>query len=536
MITTATSTTAAPPRSRGNLDDAAYGHFRARVALGFAERAADRPLFTTDVDLWPIYLESFPEAARQHHNCTACRHFLQRYGGLATIGEHGEVRSAVWSADEDPDPEHRLAVADMERAIRRAKITGVFLSSVQELGTGITGEWTHLAVAVPAGSPARHRHTTTLTALQKMAELRQDHATVLRALDDFPLALLEQVVELLERDALYRAEKVLGPARWLRDLASVIRTGDRENLVWRAVATAPAGFCHPRSSMVGTLLEDLAAGLGFDAAAARFRAKMHPLSYQRPQAPPSAGQIAAAEDLVAKLGIAAALPRRFARLDEIETVWRPTAPPSPSDGVFGHLLAEAPAQHRLDVRVASAITWTRFVRDVLWSAVAVELRAPALGNYCALLTAVDPDAPPILQWDQPDARNRVSWYVYSGGSTAAQWGVAPDVWVIVEALALQPSMWGARPLAHHGQSAIAILRGARDGRYQSGGGGLFPEILRTELHGARATIEAYSLRAVLTGYEEASACGLRFGDSGPARLRVTTRTGSRFEYMIDRWD
>lgn len=85
------------------------------------------------------------------------------------------------------------------------------------------------------------------------------------------------------------------------------------------------------------------------------------------------------------------------------------------------------------------------------------------------------------------------------------------------------------PLHRHAGWPHGRRRARRDG-------GLFPEILRTELHGARATIEAYSKRAVLAGYEEASACGLRFGDGAPARLRVTTRTGSRFEYMIDRWD
>ena len=73
--------------------------------------------------------------------------------------------------------------------------------------------------------------------------------------------------------------------------------------------------------MIGTLLEDLATGMDFATVSARFAAKMHPLKYLRPQAAPRAGNIADAEKIVAKLGIARSLERRFARIDEIETLW-----------------------------------------------------------------------------------------------------------------------------------------------------------------------------------------------------------------------
>ena len=332
---------------------------------------------------------------------------------------------------------------------------------------------------------------------------------------------------------------MLGPAEWLRDLAAAVAKGDRTNVVWRAIATAPAGFCHPRSSMVGTLLEYLAGGMSFDAAAGRFRAKMHPLQYQRPRAPPSAGQIEAAERLVEQLGIAASLPRRLARIEDLETLWRP-APPASSDataagGVFGHLRPAAAKDRPLEV-AEQKITWERFARTVLPDAVALEALLPAHGNYCALVTAVDPSAPPILQWDRPERRNPVSWYVYQSGSDAAQWALTGGTWGAVTALTLQPSLWGEAALAHQGRSAIAIIAGARDTRWHAAGGGLFPEILRSELHGARATIEDYSKRATIAGFDQSSACGLRIGDKSEVVLRATTRTGSRFTYRIDRWD
>lgn len=517
----------------GNVHDYTYQYFRERLAARFTSSAAG-PLFTTNADIWPIYLGSFPEEARQYHNCSTCRHFLRAYGGLATIDECGQGASAVWDPA-DADADHARAVAAMASAVSHAKITGVFLSGTAELGREVTGAWAHLALRLPANSPALSVPRP-LTAGQAMAARTQDHQTVMRALSEFPLELLERVVELLKTDALYRTEKVRGPAEWLRNLAAAKwRTGKRANVVWRAIATAPSGFCHPRTSVLGTLLDDLASGMSFDDAARRFADKMHPLQYQRPQAPPSEGQVAAAERLVEQLGIAAALPRRFARLDEIETVWRPRAVEAQEKhGVFSHLVPKRSPGASLHV-AEQAITWTRFARDVLPDALAIEVFAPARGNYYALVTAVDPNAPPILQWDRPERRNPVSWYGYHGGSFATVWGLMGDTWVPVTGLALKPSMWGDRPLDHQGRAGIAIIEGARDGN-RPRGGGLFPENLRAELHAVRAVIEAYTRTAQLAGHAEASACGLRFGDSAEVRLRVTTRTGSRFTYRVDRWE
>jgi hypothetical protein len=67
---------------------------------------------------------------------------------------------------------------------------------------------------------------------------------------------------------------------------------------------------------------------------------MHPLQYMRPTAAPSAGNVADAERIIAALRAEGALERRFARLEDIEALWRPSAPapPTKTPGIFGHLL------------------------------------------------------------------------------------------------------------------------------------------------------------------------------------------------------
>jgi hypothetical protein len=429
----------------------------------------------------------------------------------------------------------------MARAVRRAKVTGVFLSKDKTWGTPTTGAWRHLAVR-PAMTMLLRRSTQTTG--QAMAEKREDYLTVVRALEEFQIQHLETALTLLRTDSLYRSEKVLGQAEWLHAL-HVARTGSpgrgasgRANVVWRAVATAPAGFCHPRASMIGTLLADIADGKDYEAVAAAFRAKMHPLAYQRPQAAPSAGAIAQAERLVAQLSAAGSLARRFARVDEIKAVWRP-APKDcrraqPGGDVFGHLTPKgAPSTTAMRVP-AQKMTWTKLERTVLPTADRIEIQAPDRGNYSALVTAVDPDAPPIIQWDREDDRNPFSWYVWTGGSPASQWGIRGGRFHDVAAVTLKPSMWGGG-FEHQGKAVLFVIDGARETR--NAGAALFPEILKSEFHGVRSVIEAYSNRATIEGVGEPHAAGLLLSSGSSWNAAVRVWSGGRpVEYRLDRWD
>ena len=317
--------------------DRDYDTLLARVQERFlANLESGGALFTTDATgLFQSYLGALPAADRQSHLCDACRRFLEAFGGLVTIEATGgdPAGGLAWAERAEY---YSPAVAALDRVVRRARVTGVFLSSLEVWGKPVTGAWRHLSV-MP--TPSAVYESRLLTARQAMAEKAEDFRSVSRALSEYNDGVLRQALRLLETEVLYRSDKVAGPARWLRELQisrDAVRGEGRHYVVWRAVATAPAAFCHPRSSMIGTLLEDLATGMDFATVSARFAAKMHPLQYQRPQAAPRAGNIADAEKIVAKLGIAQALERRFARIGEIETLWthRP-APEVPGRvGVF----------------------------------------------------------------------------------------------------------------------------------------------------------------------------------------------------------
>jgi hypothetical protein len=492
-------------------------------------------LFLTDVEgLSDLYLDSLP-SERQVHNCHCCRRFIGIYGGLVAIMDTGETIPVMWNPDGVPEF-YRSAFAAMYAKVKRAKVMSVFLTKQATWGNPVTGDWSHIAVVPPAALIYRER---ALTAGQAMAAAKENLRTVATALSEFTAPMLDQALRLFEGDALARSEKFIGPVKWLRALHDRSKGRLGENMLWRAVALAPEGYCHPKASVIGPLLDDIAAGLPFAEIKAKFDAKMQPLLYQRPQVAPSAGNIKAAEALAEKLGIAPALERRFARIEELQTVWTPFKPsetPAPAGGgVFAHLKPKDAAGTVRPVDMpAGTMTWEKFARTILPNATAVEIGIPAQGRFIALTTAVHADAPPLLKWDRDDERNPVAWYVYPHGSSAQQWGLSAGSWAEVIAVAPFPNLWGSRPMPFIGDGVILVIEGAAD--KHDAGNALFPECLREEMHGVRSTIEAYSRSAVLGGRETASACGYDVRKSAAdCNLRVLAG-GAWNSYRIDRWD
>lgn len=507
--------------------DGMVARIQSRVGL------LEGPFFRTDTaDLFDRYLASVPN--RLYHTCHTCRRFFELYGGAVTIDEEGLTSSVFWRPEE-ASPYYALAFSVLQDYVTRAKVTGAFYSADKVWGHRVTGEWTHYAV-VP--NRVVLFDSRVKTPFQAEAAKHEDFKNVVRALSQYTLPTLETAVELLRADVLYRSEKVLGAAEWLRDLASMRAATKnavrRNNLTWRSVVRAPAGFCHPRSSMIGTLLDDIQEGKPLDRIRKAFADKMSPLQYLRPTAAPSAGNIAQAEKLFEQLGLAPALERRFARLDEVRAFWQPPKKPEEKrEGVFGHLLLKPSTGMGTMQLPRVTMTWAKFQKEVLPEARRIQLHTGGESSFFAFVTAVYPEAPPILQWDLETDRNPVSHYVWIGGSRPEQWSLPANSWVDVPAISQTPAHWTTKS-PHRAERIHFLLEGARETRFS--GLAIFPEDIRSELHEVRGTIEAFSKAGTLVGAAEGSACGLMAGpDNWHTLLRVETKLGLR-EYLIDRWD
>ena len=511
-------------------------------AAAIADKAAG-PLFTTDsVDLYDAFLGGLPAELRPIYACSACRRFVRSFGGVVRVTRKGDTVPVMWDPEKVAEP-YVAAITALAAAVSRAPITGVFLGSEKVWGLPETGEWRHFAVTPPESRV--FKPSPVQTRFQQVAEKREDYSTLLRGLAEFPLELVSNAHTLLTTGSLFRSEKCIGVAKWLIDLHEQRRgTKDarqQDNLTWLAVASAPAGFCHVRSSMIGTLLEDLAAGLPFEQIKAKFAAKMHPLQYQRPTAAPSAGNIAQAEKIIEQLESAGALERRFAKLADIVALWQPKLTERPQGkGVFSHLKPKAGKSHAPVAPPTVTITWEKFARTALPDAEHIEYLVPTSNQpYLGMVTAKHPDAPPIIQWDNEAQRNPVTWYIYHGGSPPTQWNLKAGVHHPVTAVTLAPWMWheASKKDSHHGASVVFLLDGAKDTTYTKGAG-FFPEFLKSTYHSIRATIEAYAKNAVVEGKDDASACGIILSKGGTWNqvFRVTAKGGAQVEYKLDRWD
>ena len=92
-----------------------------------------------------------------------------------------------------------------------------------------------------------------------MAEKREEFKMVNRALQDFTAETVSQALELINADILYRGDKAKPNIMWFDELASKASTfkGERKrNITWLAVANAPSGFTHIRSSAAGNFVEE----------------------------------------------------------------------------------------------------------------------------------------------------------------------------------------------------------------------------------------------------------------------------------------
>jgi hypothetical protein len=103
---------------------------------------------------------------------------------------------------------------------------------------------------------------------------------------------------------------------------------------------------------------------------------------------------------------------------------------------------------------------------------------------------------------------------------------------------MKPNTWFSERFAHQGQGVFFILKGSRDSRNSSLS--LFPEFIRSDLHGVRATIEAFSKSRQLAVPEgEPLASGLMVVPAENASWDVVLRVTSKDSvatYTLDRWD
>jgi hypothetical protein len=373
--------------------------------------------------LWLTFLDSFPAGTnlrfreRSEYDCSTCRGFVKNFGNVVEIHD-GQVRT-VWSGVSASDPVFSVVAAAMDEFVGTLPLSGIFRSSEAQYGTKTTralrdGQvevWHHLH-----GQVAKQHRTTDVGAARGTFDAAVQ--VFQRGLTELTQPALDTVVDLIDDNALYRGTEHRRAVTEFRSLQNRwTQAADRRAFVFANAMNPAARF---RNTVIGTLVQDLSAGVDLEQAVRSFEVKVAPQNYQRPKALITPAMVKAAMKTIDELGIEESLQRRFARLSDVSVtnvLWVDNDTQSRmKDGIEG-LLMQAATTGSSAARVRDAkpeeVPVVAFMKDILPGAVNIDLwvansQEP---HFVSLTTGRHPDAPRLFTWD-----NDFAWS-YGGNVT-----------------------------------------------------------------------------------------------------------------------
>lgn len=396
-----------------------YEELIENIKKTFASKLKDNvktPLFRTSVsDLFDTFLYYLPDACKQEYTCRACKHFVDRFGGLVFIKENGTTESAIWNIENIPgmfiEP-----ITQMKEIVESVQVQDVFVSDYADLGTYDTNGFHHFSAKLPRVMINTSR---VKNASQVSAEKAEDYGMLKRALEKYSIPQIDQALNLLESGSLYRGSSYVAMCKWLKEtkekIASINDQPQHTNMIWKCAATAPNGFTHISGSMLGTLLDYIVDGDDFDTIKRKFETNMSAENYRRSQSAPTQRAVESAEKLIEKLGLADSLRRRYAKLDELpenEFIWKSKTEKKEEvkTGIFAGVQTKVvDSNETKSVIPQVTMTWDKFRKTILPTADKLEVKVDGTTHLMGMVTAAVPESENIMNWDNP-----FSWYYQSG--------------------------------------------------------------------------------------------------------------------------
>jgi hypothetical protein len=517
-----------------------------------------RDLFTVKIKhLSSAFLESFEEAYRQEHNCSTCRRFISMYGNAVYILEDGSLKSALWDPEDAPAG-FEDALATLKHSVESAGVVDTTFYYPGNSATG--GEWgahesggfNHLYVPEEITRSFSSTRQTNRTCRAAYRERHRVLVSGLFKLGEARTELFKKALLILQSAEIQSGEKFIPWVKWLYKVSTMKDTVKNKlhlsNLLFKEATIAPNGWCEFRDSTVGTLLENIQSGMSTDQII-RFHNKIvAPWVYQRPTAAPTEGNVQQAEKLIAELGLETALQRRFATLDEVlaftTPLWSTTPEPAKESkgGIFGDIARKGDdqkpkAENEVSEVYGGVKTFDVFARTILPTAQRIRLHfnVPRT-NLGGILTGVDPAAGRLFSYETDKARNPFNWYVHVTHPVFTDYSLNRTV----EVLAVLPSVptWKDPETKHNfKESHLFVLEGAVPKEHIQIASCLFPEILRSELHGVRATIEAYSSTHQAAGRDVGGQMALGWFLSFDPNVLLEVKTDLGWtSYRLDRFE
>jgi len=504
-----------------------------------------RPLFRAlapKCGWYDLFLSKLPADRREHYRCRTCKAFFDTHGGDVVVrdGKSSSVFHDIYLPTFFRSA--MLCVIQFAESISIDDVADVSQASFG--GPSMTKSKKHNCYFHHLG----YERQPYLRIFAHRPSLKEDRKILSQAMVKHH-AQARKALHLLKTRAgtdMSKANKFLPWAMWFCEMCDL---GPNDPSFWEKLTKSPPSWCHVNDSALGRLLELVAPFRpDYDAVVKAWNEMVDPGVYQRPQAPPKEGTIDRAEALFKQLNLDRALDRKFAtRLPEEAYVWKPAGVyynrPHQPPGTFSDLRGVRGQVAVGEARSIGKRSYAWFASHVLPDAAAIEYVPAGVANYFAFTDALHADAPPMFKW-----KGNISLYLYRGGSSRHRWGLPQD-WIPVLGITKSPGEWAGGGHELVGKGAYFILAGAREQNPEGVGLGLFPEVVRGDLHEVRSVIERASntrKMARLKDQEHLELAGVAFqaeqpepnGErpaSGCLRFRVTYKNGERVIVDLTHW-
>lgn len=385
----------------------------------------------TGDQLYEGYMAAFPPGTNEvfrkqrEHECSTCRNFIKNIGNVVSINDDLTINT-VWDAFPGTVPyPYSVVRQHMADLIRSLPITGLFRATEQKYGgkpnrdtenASIT--WNHFHAIL------NKRHFVASNAAKSAAavvgEYNTDMGVFIRGLTEITRDAVLTVLDLCASNNLYKGAEFMPAVAGFNKLQlehnSLLEANERNAYAWKNLRTHGALV---RNTAIGTLLQDLSAGVELEKAVKSYEDKVSGTNYKRPTALITPRMVEDAMKTIEAEGIEPALHRRLATIEDVavtDVLYVDNDVRSKMKGGVANLLMDASLKGVVTdtaIKKAKDVTIEDFMATVLPKAKKIELSVSNAHqrNFMVLTAPVYDDAAPLFKWD-----NKFAWS-YDGNIT-----------------------------------------------------------------------------------------------------------------------
>lgn len=399
--------------------NANFQKMRDKLQEHFDSTMALEKLFKIDCDveeMWNLYLDTLPqimEVENRWHDCTACHRWFRKAANIVALTSDNQIIT-LWSGTTIPEYEHVFDVLN-NYLLNKKQIKEAFFTSREEIGIA-----TNYAED-DNGNPHRHDHfflTLPKTVIRDGIKVGQTKDKVStnrqvfeRSLNEISLDALNEVIDLIEENNLYRGQQWYNQLKKFRGLKRQVINVDEDDLnnwYWLKSREVGSVISKIKNHSIGVLLLDLSKGVDLDTALKRYEQVVAPSNYQRPKEIFTKKMLEEAKQKIEELGYSDSLLRRYAVMEDLsikDVIFadRNVASNLQDSTDFFEMLEQEAIVKPINFDYIQAISLDEFIADVIPNATEVKLytEMSLINNFVSLIAPVNKDAPSMFKWNNP---------------------------------------------------------------------------------------------------------------------------------------